>query len=175
MIDWWFAWHSDEPQRYKLWHPRAHVHAAWLGAGEGYLGRVSLVDEYIGGELSHVAIQFVAPSHFGIGDRAGETTVCARVGFAEHPLDFGWLLHQVRPTDGGAEMRSRFFIGGPHAALRGGGRAGALLGRGIASFVKPTLEKGRELLVHCAQEMAHLATFLPALYEESGVTADRAR
>ena len=29
MIDWWFGWHSDEPQRYKLWHPRAHVHAAW--------------------------------------------------------------------------------------------------------------------------------------------------
>lgn len=28
MVDWWFGWHSTEPQRYKLWHPRAHVHAA---------------------------------------------------------------------------------------------------------------------------------------------------
>ena len=30
MIDWWFGWHSDSPDRYKLWHPLAHVHAAWL-------------------------------------------------------------------------------------------------------------------------------------------------
>src|SRR5262245_37253312 len=29
MMDWWFGWHSDETQRYKLWHPRAHVHAEW--------------------------------------------------------------------------------------------------------------------------------------------------
>jgi hypothetical protein len=32
-IDWWFGWHSDEPQRYKLWHPRAHVHAQWGAEG----------------------------------------------------------------------------------------------------------------------------------------------
>ena len=54
MIDWWFAWHGSEAQRYKLWHPHAHVCAAWRGpeahaAGdggrEGYVGRVSIVDE----------------------------------------------------------------------------------------------------------------------------------
>lgn len=27
MIDWWFGWHSNESQRYKLWHPRAHMKA----------------------------------------------------------------------------------------------------------------------------------------------------
>src|SRR5215211_2734083 len=25
IIDWWFGWHYMEDQRYKLWHPRAHV------------------------------------------------------------------------------------------------------------------------------------------------------
>ena len=25
MIDWWFAWHGVEKERYKLWHPRAHL------------------------------------------------------------------------------------------------------------------------------------------------------
>src|SRR5215217_7720037 len=25
MIDWWFGWHYMEHQRYKLWHPRAHL------------------------------------------------------------------------------------------------------------------------------------------------------
>ena len=29
MIDWWFGWHGDSPERYKLWHPKAHVHAQW--------------------------------------------------------------------------------------------------------------------------------------------------
>jgi hypothetical protein len=23
MIDWWFGWHSDSPDRYKFWHPLA--------------------------------------------------------------------------------------------------------------------------------------------------------
>jgi hypothetical protein len=32
----------------------------------------------------------------------------------------------------------------------------------------PTVDNGRELLVHCAHEMAHLASFLPALYRELG-------
>ncbi len=25
LIDWWFGWHYMEAQRYKLWHPCAHV------------------------------------------------------------------------------------------------------------------------------------------------------
>lgn len=61
MIDFWFGWHSAEPARYKLWHPRAHVHAQWESAespqqaqSKGrarYVGRVSFVDEYLGSRL----------------------------------------------------------------------------------------------------------------------------
>src|SRR5262249_45351095 len=29
MWDWWFGWHSAETQRYKLWHPRAHLYSEW--------------------------------------------------------------------------------------------------------------------------------------------------
>ncbi len=42
MWEWWFAWHGSEAQRYKLWHPRSHVHVAWedglddLGAYVGH-------------------------------------------------------------------------------------------------------------------------------------------
>ena len=172
--DGWFGWHSDEPQRYKLWHPRAHVHAAWeepkpdARGRDRYQGRVSFVDEYLGSEMAHVAIQFVAPSRLGIDEAAltDQTVVCARIGYAAQPLDFGWLLHHVRPVAGGAEMRSRFFLGGPHAAVRGAGRLGEMAARAIGTFVKPTLDNARDLLIHCAQEMAHLATFLPSLYAE---------
>ena len=36
--------------------------------------------------------------------------IAARVGLSVAPLAFGWIIHQVRATDNGAEMRSRFFL-----------------------------------------------------------------
>jgi hypothetical protein len=174
MIDWWFGWHGEEPERYKLWHPRAHVHASWTDAtGDragraAYLGRTSVVHEYVGSELASVHIRFVHPAQLGLDDaRLGDATaVCARIGYAAQPLDFGWLLHHVRPVAGGAEMRSRFWIGGPHAAVRGLGRAGTLAARVVGRVLGPSERNGHDLLVHCAQEMAHLASFLPALHAE---------
>jgi len=74
MIDWWFGWHSDSPERYKLWHPSAHVHAAWLSpppqgtrGRARYIGCTSIVDEYIGSTLIR-AIRFVEPASLGFAD-----------------------------------------------------------------------------------------------------------
>ncbi len=33
-------------------------------------------------------------------------------------VDAGWFVHQVRSTPGGSEMRSRFWDGRPHIAVR---------------------------------------------------------
>jgi hypothetical protein len=84
MIDWWFGWHSNSPERYKLWHPQAHVHAAWLSpppAGTRgrarYVGYSSIVDEYIGSNLIRAAIRFVNPETLGFTRRAtGRKTAC---------------------------------------------------------------------------------------------------
>jgi hypothetical protein len=177
MVDWWFGWHSDEPTRYKLWHPRAHVHAEWLspparpgGVGR-HIGHTSIVDEYLGAELGRFAIRFVDPTDLGYPTRGldDEVLVCARVGFAEVPLDAGWLIHQVRRVPGGSEMRSRFWLGGANGGLRGGGVLSHLLSPIGRALKQPTARDGHNLLVHCAQEMAHLATFLPAIHaSESG-------
>jgi hypothetical protein len=58
MVDWWFGWHSDSPERYKFWHPRAHVHVRWSeqpppdSTGRArYVGRTSEVDEYLGSAM----------------------------------------------------------------------------------------------------------------------------
>jgi len=177
MIDWWFGWHSDRPERYKLWHPRAHVHAAWAEAPPDgtqgrarYLGRTSIVDEYIGSALGRFAIRFVPPAEIGLYDarvEAGEvaTAICARVGVVFPPVDAGHLLHHVERTSGGSVMRSRFWIGPPYAAPRQGGPLSLALSLG-KQILRPTEEEARALLVHCAEEMAHLATFLPALHRE---------
>jgi hypothetical protein len=180
MIDWWFGWHSDEPQRYKLWHPRAHVHAEWRSGPppgargrDRYVGCVSCVDEYLGHTLGRYAIQFVPPERLGIradlvADPERATVVCARVGFADYPVDAGYLAHHVERVEGGSVMRSRFWIGAPFACARGGGVAAAVAVSMVRRLRSPKESDGRALLAHCAGEMAHLASFLPALYAELG-------
>lgn len=125
MWSWWFAWHGCRDNRYKLWHPKAHVSAVWQDGKDdiAYIGRTSQIQEYIGKKLEKANIRFFSPTELGFdaNDLTDETKVvfiCARLGLTNFPLDFGYLVHQVRAVEGGAEMRSRFFIGGKHIALR---------------------------------------------------------
>jgi hypothetical protein len=68
-------------------------------------------------------------------------------------------------------MRSRMWMGGENTAL---GDHPGLLGRGVARAIRPLaaglLPAPADLLVHNAQEMAHLAGFLPDLFETFGAT-----
>jgi hypothetical protein len=165
MWAWWFGWHGCDPRRYKLWHPRAHVSALWSDGGDqqGYVGRTSLVQEYLGSEFTRAAIQFEPPDRVGIDQERlnGGVAICARLGSSDVPVDVGWLIHHVRPTADGAEMRSRFWMGGRHVALRSGR---SLADRAIRPFAARQLPNPRDLMVHCAQEMNQLAGFLPELY-----------
>ena len=176
MIDWWFGWHSDSPERYKLWHPLAHVHAQWAAqpapgtTGRArYVGHTSEVDEYLGSAMIRGAIQFRRPEDLGLVDAAvaagvDATAVCARVGLVDLPVDIGYLAHHVAAVPGGSIMRSRFWMGGPNLAARAGPlRAAVPIAKRIVGLSELD---ARALLVHCSQEMTHLATFLPALHEQ---------
>ena len=177
MWSWWFGWHGNDSRRYKLWHPRAHVSAAWKDGDDAgrtgaarYVGRTSLITEYIGSDLLNGAIQFQEPSAFGFTD-ADDTTVpvCARLGSSDVPVDVGWFVHHIRATGNGSEMRSRFWMGGKHIAVKGAPGVANKAVRPVASRIlgSPS-ENARNLLVHCAQEMNHLAGFLPQLYVRFG-------
>jgi hypothetical protein len=178
MIDWWFAWHGDDAAKYKLWHPQSHVNAQWTQpqpkSGDWrsrYIGNTSIVDEHLGSNLMRLSIRFIKPDEMGlrhpsIDDPREATVVCARTGLGDRPVDAGWLAHHVRRTPTGSEMRSRFWIGGPYAAPRGGGLMASLSAQAAKVFAKPTDLDGRNLLVHCAEEMQHLAGFLPTIYAE---------
>jgi hypothetical protein len=177
MWDWWFAWHGSEAQRYKLWHPRAHMHAVWADGRSDlnhYVGRTSHVVEYVGNQRLKLSIRFVPPSSLGLDEarlkRDGEIAICARGGMAGTPMETGWLIHHVRSVPGGAEMRSRFWLAGSNIRPRGmPGSVGALLGRVAAKLAPLTDNMATELLVHCAQEMNHLAGILPELYAAFGL------
>ncbi len=169
MIDWWFAWHSDEPARYKLWHPQAHVHAQWARRPpdpQRCVGGVSVVDEYLGHQLGRFSISFVEPRALGFVDEdlRDATVIAARVGLPRLPIEAGTLVHEVRPRPGGSSMRSFFWLGGRWARARVGGPVGDAVVRLAAQWLAPTLDDARALLLHCAQEMSHLATFLPSLH-----------
>lgn len=172
MWDWWFAWHGSEAARYKLWHPRAHVHAAWADGRSDlphYVGRTSCVTEFIGATELKLTIRFVPPRSLGLNEallaERGEVAICARGGLAHAPFETGWLIHHVRPVAGGCEMRSRFWIGGHHVMPRGmSGPVARQLGRLASRFQPIQAHQAAELLVHCAQEMNHLAAFLPDLH-----------
>lgn len=191
MWDWWFGWHSRETARYKLWHPTAHQFSA-LGEDRGrvkgltdrqkYINNVSFVDEYIGDRLQRLAIRFVDPLTLGFNDCPETTHICARVGASDVPLAGGWLIHQVRPTKDGSEMRSRFFLGHPEilslpshavsnptaAKLLSNPLGRVLLKPAIAAKARDLTSRqtGMDLLYHCATEMNHLAGFLSELHSE---------
>lgn len=181
MLDWWFGWHSDSPERYKLWHPQAHVYAEWFNSPPSgsrgrarYVGQTSTVDEYLGSNLLRGAIQFLEPAVIGLDHptlHSGQATIiCARTGLADLPIDIGYLAHHVRQTDTGSEMRSRFWFGGPHLATRTPGVLGKVASQAGRFALRLTDADARALFVHCTQEMNHLAGFLPQLYQEFGKT-----
>jgi DAPG hydrolase PhiG domain len=177
MWAWWFGWHGCDTRRYKLWHPRAHLFAAWKDGDDAgrhgsdrYIGRWSLITEYIGSNRLNGAIQFVAPAKLGCPpDSDDAVAICARLGANDAPVDVGWFIHHVRSTASGAEMRSRFWMGGPHIAVRKAPGVASKAVRPIAARLLGNAEtSARNLLVHCAQEMNHLAGFLPELYAAFG-------
>ncbi|MEO1705174.1 MAG: hypothetical protein AAFR50_07550 [Pseudomonadota bacterium] len=176
MWAWWFGWHGCDGRRYKLWHPQAHVDARWADgrADEAYLGRTSLVTEYIGASRVEATISFVRPAVLGLDEdalaRQGAVAICARLGDPKIPIKGGWLVHHIRPTERGSEMRSRFWIGGETVGLGtapapGGAQRALAPFRPLARIMAPA---PRDLLAHCGQEMAHLAGILPALHAEFG-------
>jgi len=180
MIDWWFGWHYMESQRYKLWHPRAHVlnraermigDDPGLSDREKYLHNPNYVTEYVGGDLLDISIAFSEASDFLDVSRFEAvhvgTAICGVVSYQSSPLVFGLIIHLIREAEDGCEMRSRFWLG--KIELKGVPAAGLLSkitgSRFVAKRAVP-IQLGRDMVVHCAAEMNHLASFLPDLFAD---------
>ncbi|CAN0587619.1 unnamed protein product, partial [Ectocarpus sp. 12 AP-2014] len=178
MFEWWMGWHTQEHQRYKLWHPRAHVANGTremrsddpgVSDKDKYM-TTHYVTEYIAGHCDRIKITFFDPRRF-FGDSAdlaanGTTAmVCGRVDLQTAPITVGWLIHQIRESDTGTEMRSRFWLGAPQisGSRRNDPRNWFLRTRLFQSLALPK-NLATEMVVHCGMEMNHLAGFLPDLY-----------
>ncbi|MDQ8044333.1 MAG: hypothetical protein AAGC46_08170, partial [Solirubrobacteraceae bacterium] len=178
MWDWWFGWHSKESARYKLWHPDAHEYAALkydradsttLTDRQKYIDNVSYVDEIIGGHLDELAINFQDPARYGLDrSKIDGTVIVGTVGTALLPVNIGILCHEVRRTAKGSEMRSRFYLNVAGVRSTDANAIACAIKRGIAlpQGITFDLTFGAALLLHCGQEMNHLAQFLPELHAE---------
>lgn len=181
MIDFWFAWHGEDGARYRLWHPRDHLSARWRTpvtfAGGGreawqqlYRGNVSEVDEYVGGARMKLGIAFADPAEYldaACFEASGtETAICARTWSLEENVAAGHLVHQIRRTQDGVEMRSRFWLADfdPSAIPLLGPLLRPLLNTSRVRRALVADGVGRDLVTHCAEEMTHLAEFLPELF-----------
>jgi hypothetical protein len=138
---------------------------------EKYLSNPNHVSEYVGGGLIDIIIAFSEPSAFfdvsRFQDANVSTALCGVVGYQGSPLNFGILIHLIRETEDGCEMRSRFWLG--NIEIRGVPAAGILNKLASSKHVARravSLDLGRDMVVHCAMEMNHLASFLPDLYSD---------
>jgi len=179
MWNWWFSWHGYTSERYRLWHPEAHLVAALAEdrrteprVRDRWVGNTSYVDEYIGDSLLRLAIRFVPPAEVGLDedavDRIG-VAICARTALRRERLAAGHLIHLVEDTDDGCRMHSRFWLGDASSEV-------PYVGRGIDRVVnQPKVRRrllpdvaGLALLRHCSEEMNHLARILPDLFDQFG-------
>ena len=181
MFEWWMGWHPGEPQRYKLWHPRAHLDNGTregqsdnpqLSDREKYLTK-HFVTEYVGRKCQRITIHFSPaedwfPPSTQLDAHGTTALVCGTVHLRRPRIKIAHLIHQIREgPDSGTVMRSRFWLGPPewrglsrqHWLSRALGRAGAMRRQHGGDL-------GRDMLVHCGMEMNHLASFLPALYAD---------
>ena len=182
MFEWWMGWHTMEHQRYKLWHPRAHIANGTSRRCAGTIQNSATrekymtthyVTEYVGKTKQDITISFAEPAAYFSNTSAfmenGITaTICGMVGLQRAPIIIGRLIHQIREVEGGSEMRSRFWLA-QTGGQKGSGERVFLAGSSAptsSSIGSSTGTWGRDMVVHCGMEMNHLASFLPALYSD---------
>lgn len=143
MVDWWFGYLHDTTS-YKFWHP-AHVYFKWDEKWKpgNYIGATHEGQEYLGNTLLNVRISFHDPAEiFDISKFAAAniSVVIYAIVLKDTGEPDGHMIHCVRDTDFGCEMRSRFWLA----------QAPEAVGLGV--------------MTHDLEEMGNLAEFLPGLY-----------
>lgn len=154
MVRWWLDRHFSR-EEFLRWHPEDHVSWSWDARRNA-----AIVEHRFEGGIQRLKIQGRdAADYFDSGQLAAagvSAAICSRGGPAEGD---GWVSHVVhvcRDTGEGCEMRSRFFLGDFDPPLPSPGPVQERIGSAAAA---------RAILRHTLEEYAHLARFLPELYE----------
>jgi len=111
-----------------------------------------VVEKKLGGRIIKLRIHFHEPSDFldtSMFEGAGACTVICANAYDFDKVPKGRIIHCIRDTSYGCEMRSRFWL------------------------YKASEKECMDLMQHCIEEMGNLADFLPNLYaREKGIPTD---
>lgn len=119
--------------------------------------------------MARLAIEFHEPASAGLTDLAarGATAICARTVDRVLNSEGGRLVHLILPTPDGCEMRSAFWLGELASRLPWIGGIVTRLTNRRAVRTRAIADRFLlDLFQHCAEEMNHLAKFLPRLYAD---------
>jgi hypothetical protein len=183
MIEWWFDWHAYDPDRYRAWHPLAHignsVEAPAVRGAKAHWGAVHHPVEDVGTGVVHARIAFQRPSAIGfstdaLDDPAVATIVCGYVGDDRRRVRHSVMAHVFLAAADGVVLRSHFWLGAalrPYLpALLAAPVSRALDNRLVRRFSLPG-DLPRALAIHCAEEYANLGALLPELFGRFGPAA----
>lgn len=181
MINWWFAWHSLEDLRYKIWWPKGHFAVSIsdedrkkvLNPGRPaplkFLGITHHVVEDVGVGTENIMIRFLTPEEVGFDMSRFKApnvgTVVAANGLSsaegappDGPKAPAVMCHFIREIPDGVEFRSRFWMG-YHII----DKKPKLL---LPPDVKIPETVPQELGRHNVFEYSNLRAILPQIYEE---------
>lgn len=165
MFDWWFAWHGLDSLRYIIWDKDDHYYCQTQNVEQALDTSLSLKERFWntthdlkeavmdGGPAVPVKLHFVPPTEVGFDPEKLKDFKGAIVCTPGPPAV---MIHFLRPTATGSELRTRFYSG-YRATANGVER--------LPDF-KPNDFGGRAMLLHNIKEFRHLAKILPDLYNE---------
>lgn len=165
MVDWWFWWHPQGNERYKLWYPGEHFAVSYSKKDREYFGakavppfksNIQYPVEKIGKLILPLSIEFVSPEEFGFSKEEMErngvaTIVCGHVGAFGGLFKHTEMAHIFFQREDGLFMVSRFWLG---KRLRN-----PLIRKFMLN--KNTAEGMAE---HCCVEYRNFAERIPMLY-----------
>ena len=166
MIEWWFWWHPQADERYRVWFPGAHFGIGYDKRDTDYFRQSECPPfrentqypvEKIGGMKLPLRIDFLTAEDFGFSKEVMENNriklvVSAHVGAFKGLIWHTEMAHIFKEADGGLYMISRFWLGRTiHPILR-------------RLIINDKMAKG--MAEHCAVEYRNLAEILPVLYAE---------
>jgi hypothetical protein len=183
MVDWWFAWHTLEDLRYRIWYPPQHggimispeARKRMLDPNipmrEKNWGVTHHVTENCDCGMENIDISFMSPKDFGFDMSrfkepfastfaGGSGWACAVNKTDESITAPALMCHIFRPVPGGLEHRTRFWMG----YRMSNGKPELSLPPGI-SVPSPAIQG---LARHNVKEFKNFGVFLPKIYRELG-------
>jgi len=180
MVEWWFDWHPRDPDRYRAWHPHAHIgnsiEPPVVPGAKPHWGAVHHPIEDVGTGVVHARIAFMPPTAIGfssdaLDDAAVATIVCGYVGDDKRRLRHSAMAHVFLAEPDGVVLRSHFWLGAavrPYLPVALAGPIAAAANNRLVRRLSLPADLPRALATHCAEEYANLADLLPELYERFG-------